>query len=67
MIDPAVVALRRRFPTIQEIGDGRIIVDQTAAREIAAALGLPLERHPLPETLPLADICEAGKGSVRAG
>jgi hypothetical protein len=60
MIDPAVAALAKRFTTIQEIGDGRLIVDQQAAREIAAALGLPLERKPLPESVPLADIQRDG-------
>ena len=67
MTDPAVLALKRRYPTIQEIGDGRIIVDQTAAREIVAHLGIPVERRPLPETVSLADIQQAGKGNGASG
>lgn len=56
MIDPAVAALAKRYPTIQEIGDGRIIIDQTAAAAIVRDLGVPAERKPLPESVPLADI-----------
>ena len=63
MIDPAINALARRYPSIVAMADGRIIVDGTAAAAILADLHLPAERKPLPESRSLADIKADGHKS----